>query len=149
MTQTPARAQSTNSVLMIRPGRFYPNPETAADNAFLRNADRDSEALTPLARKEFDAAVQTLRAVGINVHVFEDTDEPEKPDAVFPNNWISTHHDGRVALFPMYSALRRRERRQVNCRDHATSAPTGKLNRRQFKRDEPRIAAQSCALILG
>ena len=52
-----------------------------------------------------------LRAAGVNVHVFEDTAEPEKPDAVFPNNWISTHHDGRIALFPMYSALRRRERR--------------------------------------
>src|SRR5438270_11476177 len=112
MTQTPARTQSTNSVLMIRPGRFYPNPETAADNAFQRNADGDSDALTPLARKEFDVAVQTLRAAGVNVHVFEDTAEPEKPDAIFPNNWISTHHDGRVALFPMYSALRRRERRQ-------------------------------------
>jgi hypothetical protein len=105
-------AQSTNSVLMIRPSRFYPNPETAADNAFQRDADRDSEALTLMARKEFDAAVQTLRAAGVNVHVFEDTAEPEKPDAVFPNNWISTHHDGRIALFPMYSALRRRERRQ-------------------------------------
>src|SRR6476646_5303032 len=112
MTQTPAHAQSTNSVLMIRPGRFYPNPETASDNAFQRNADGNSDALTPLARKEFDAAVQTLRAAGVNVHVFEDTTEPEKPDAVFPNNWISTHHDGRIALFPMYSALRRRERRQ-------------------------------------
>src|SRR5258705_882116 len=112
MTQTPAHAQSTNSVLMIRPGRFYPNPETAADNGFQRSADVDSEALTPLARKEFDGAVQTLRAAGVNVHVFEDTAEPEKPDAVFPNNWISTHHDGGVALFPMYSALRRRERRQ-------------------------------------
>ena len=104
--------QSTNSVLMIRPGRFYPNPETAADNAFQRNTDRGSDALTPLARKEFDAAMQTLRAAGINAHVFEDTVEPEKPDAVFPNNWISTHHDGRIALFPMYSVLRRRERRQ-------------------------------------
>jgi len=112
MTQTPAHAQSTNSVLMIRPSRFYPNPETASDNAFQRNADRDSNALTLMARKEFDAAVQTLRAAGINVHVFEDTTEPEKPDAVFPNNWISTHHDGRMALFPMYSVLRRRERRQ-------------------------------------
>src|SRR5207244_1906785 len=112
MTQTPAHAQSTNSVLMIRPSRFYPNPETAADNAFQRNADGDSDALTLMARKEFDAAVQTLRAAGISVHVFEDTTEPEKPDAVFPNNWISTHHDGRIALFPMYSALRRRERRQ-------------------------------------
>src|SRR5881398_2993287 len=112
MTQTPAHAQSTNSVLMIRPGRFYPNPETAADNAFQRNANRDVDALTLVAKNEFDAAAQMLRAAGVNVHVFEDTAEPEKPDAVFPNNWISTHHDGRIALFPMYSALRRRERRQ-------------------------------------
>jgi hypothetical protein len=112
VTQDVATAQSTNSVLMIRPGRFYPNPETAADNAFQRDANRDSNALTLAARKEFDVAVQTLRAAEVNVHVFEDTTEPEKPDAVFPNNWISTHHDGRIALFPMYSALRRRERRQ-------------------------------------
>src|SRR5881394_67339 len=112
MTQSAAHAQSTSSVLMIRPGRFYPNPETAADNAFQRTKHLGSDALTLMARKEFDAAVQTLRAAGINVHVFEDTTEPEKPDAVFPNNWISTHHDGRVALFPMYSALRRRERRE-------------------------------------
>ena len=111
MTQTTAYTQSTNSVLMIRPARFYPNPQTAADNAFQRSADLDSDALTVMARKEFDAAVQTLRAAGVNVHVFEDSVEPEKPDAVFPNNWISTHHDGRIALFPMYSALRRRERR--------------------------------------
>src|SRR5438094_8722739 len=112
MTQSAAHAQSTDSVLMIRPGRFYLNPETAADNAFQRDANRDLDALTLVARNEFDAAVQTLRTAGVNVHVFEDTAEPEKPDAVFPNNWISTHHDGRVALFPMYSALRRRERRQ-------------------------------------
>jgi hypothetical protein len=112
MTQAPERAQSTDSVLMIRPGRFYSNPETAADNAFQCNADHDSAVLTLMARKEFDAAVRALRAAGVNVHVFEDTAEPEKPDAVFPNNWISTHHDGRIALFPMYSALRRRERRE-------------------------------------
>src|SRR5436190_7681394 len=112
MTQTTACTQFTNSVLMIRPARFYPNPQTAADNAFQRSAHCGSDALTLMARKEFDAAVATLRAAGVNVHVFEDTVEPEKPDAVFPNNWISTHHDGRIALFPMYSALRRRERRQ-------------------------------------
>ncbi len=112
MTQSTAYVQSTDSVLMIRPGRFYPNPETAADNAFQRDANRDLDALTLVARNEFDAAVQTLRTAGVNVHVFEDTAEPKKPDAVFPNNWISTHHDGRIALFPMYSNLRRRERRQ-------------------------------------
>jgi hypothetical protein len=111
MTQNVPLTQSTNSVLMIRPCRFYPNPETAADNAFQAQLDCAADALSLVARKEFDAAVKTLRAAGVNVHVFEDTLKPEKPDAVFPNNWISTHHDGRVALFPMYSALRRRERR--------------------------------------
>ena len=104
--------QSTNAVLMVRPCRFYPNPETATDNAFQRRGDCDSTDLTTAARREFDIAVQALREAGVKVHVFEDTAEPEKPDAVFPNNWISTHSDGRVALFPMYSALRRRERRQ-------------------------------------
>jgi hypothetical protein len=112
MTQSAAPNQSTNSVLMIRPCRFYPNPETAADNAFQSRLDYAVDPLSTAARKEFDVAVQILRAAGVNVHVFEDTAEPEKPDAVFPNNWISTHHDGRIALFPMYSALRRRERRQ-------------------------------------
>src|SRR5256714_2528658 len=112
LSRSAPAAQSTNSVLMIRPSRFYPNPETARDNAFQSRADFDAQALAAAARSEFDAAVQTLRDVGVNVHVFEDTAEPEKPDAVFPNNWISTHHDGRIALFPMYSALRRRERRQ-------------------------------------
>jgi hypothetical protein len=112
MTQSASHTQSTDSVLMIRPGRFYPNPETAADNAFQRDANRDLDALTLVARNEFDATVQMLRTAGVNVHVFEDTAEPEKPDAVFPNNWISTHHDGRIALFPMYSPLRRPERQQ-------------------------------------
>jgi hypothetical protein len=112
MTQSTSHTQSTDSVLMIRPGRFYPNPETAADNAFQHDANRGSDALGLVARKEFDAAVQTLHTAEVNVHVFEDTAEPEKPDAVFPNNWMSTHHDGRIAFFPMYSRLRRRERRQ-------------------------------------
>ena len=104
-------AQSTNSVLMIRPSRFYPNPETARDNAFQSRASFDMDALAAAARNEFDCAVQSLRDAGVTVHLFEDTAEPEKPDAVFPNNWISTHHDGRVGLFPMYSELRRHERR--------------------------------------
>jgi hypothetical protein len=111
-TSRPAQvAQSTNSVLMIRPWRFYPNPETARDNAFQSRASFEMDALAASARNEFDLAMRTLRDAGVTVHLFEDTAEPEKPDAVFPNNWISTHHDGRVALFPMYSELRRRERR--------------------------------------
>ncbi len=104
--------QSTNAVLMIRPSRFYPNPETAADNAFQRPIEAtDLERISGQARDEFDHAVEALREAGVVVRVFEDTPILEKPDAIFPNNWFSTHHDGRVALYPMYSPIRRRERR--------------------------------------
>lgn len=105
--------QSTNAVLMIRPHRFYPNPETAADNAFQKAiANGETPAVSAAAQREFDDAVGTLREASVLVHVVDDTATPEKPDAIFPNNWFSTHHDGRIALYPMYSAARRRERRQ-------------------------------------
>jgi len=104
--------QSTNAVVMIRPYRFHPNPETAADNAFQQAvAEGEMPAVSAEAQREFDTAVDTLRSAGVTVHVVDDTATPEKPDAVFPNNWFSTHHDGRIALYPMYSAARRRERR--------------------------------------
>ena len=104
--------QSANAVLMIRPHRFYPNPETAADNAFQKAvAAGELPAVSAEAQAEFDRAVETLGNSGVTVHVVDDTATPEKPDAVFPNNWFSTHHDGRVALYPMYSAARRLERR--------------------------------------
>lgn len=110
MAATPE--QSANAVLMIRPHRFFLNPETAADNAFQQNsAERDPAEVAAAAWREFDLAVETLRAAGVTVQVVDDTATPEKPDAVFPNNWFSTHHDGRVALYPMYSAARRLERR--------------------------------------
>jgi hypothetical protein len=105
--------QSTNAVVMIRPFRFYPNPETASDNAFQREvASTDADTISKAAQEEFDQAVTQLRDAGVTVHVFDDTSSPQKPDAVFPNNWVSTHHDGRIALYPMYSAARRSERRR-------------------------------------
>jgi len=105
--------QSASAVVMIRPFRFYPNPETAADNAFQRATGLDdADTISKTAQTEFDQAVELLRGAGVTVHVFEDTASPEKPDAVFPNNWFSTHHDGRVALYPMYSPTRRNERRR-------------------------------------
>jgi hypothetical protein len=105
--------QSAQAVVMIRPFRFYPNPETASDNAFQREAAAtEADAISKSAQSEFDQAVELLRGAGVTVHVFEDTPSPEKPDAVFPNNWFSTHPDGRVALYPMYSPTRRNERRR-------------------------------------
>lgn len=98
--------------MMIRPKNFGYNEETAQNNSFQTKDDSlDARTIADKARAEFDAFVDLLRSKEINVHVIEDTEEPKKPDAVFPNNWISFHEDGMVLTYPMYSKLRRNERR--------------------------------------
>ena len=95
---------------MIRPATFDYNPETALTNKMQQPADRqDSRGL---ARAEFDGLVRALESEGIAVCAVEDTTEPAKPDAVFPNNWVSFHEDGTVVLYPMQAETRRRERRR-------------------------------------
>lgn len=104
--------QAPGAVVMIRPHRFHPNPETAADNAFQRSGDHASvDAVSRAARDEVTAAAAALEEVGVRVHVFDDFGERETPDSVFPNNWFSTHRGGHVALYPMATRSRRRERR--------------------------------------
>lgn len=105
----PAR-QCADAVLMVRPARFGYNPHTAATNAFQR-ADAPAGA-AQTARTEFDSLAGALRGEGLRVCVVEDTPDPAKPDAVFPNNWVSFHADGTVVLYPMLAASRRAERRQ-------------------------------------
>ena len=96
---------------MIRPVRFESNPLTAASNRFQGKTDSAPAQQQALAAQEFDALVSELRSAGIEVIVIDDTHEPHTPDAIFPNNWISTHADGRVVLYPMEAENRRTERR--------------------------------------
>ncbi|WP_353556832.1 citrulline utilization hydrolase CtlX [Paraburkholderia terrae] len=107
--------QAPSAVVMVRPHRFTPNPETAGDNAFQRAPEwhdhTDACALADTARDEVTAAAQRLSDAGVRVHVFDDPGDNDTPDSVFPNNWFSTHPGGHVALYPMYSRNRRRERR--------------------------------------
>lgn len=98
---------------MIRPANFGFNEETAGDNAFqTRPGDESPADISAKALQEFDTFVAKLREAGVDVIVVEDTKQPPKPDAVFPNNWITTHGDGTVVTYPMYSPLRRLERRE-------------------------------------
>ncbi len=97
-----------NTVLMVRPASFGFNTETAVSNHFQRQLTAADVTAQVLA--EFDAAVATLRGHGVQVQVFDDAPEPAKPDAVFPNNWFSTHADGRLLLYPMCAPNRRAER---------------------------------------
>ena len=109
---TSASIQAPCAVVMVRPHRFWPNPHTAHDNAF--QAVHSAGLPADLARRahaEVTEAAAQLDAAGVRVHLFDDLGERDTPDAVFPNNWFSTHADGRVALYPMYAPSRRRERR--------------------------------------
>lgn len=107
--------QAPAAVVMIRPHRFTPNPDTAADNAFQCVAAADNAArlreVAAMARDEVTAAAHALSQAGVRVHVFDDHGENGTPDSVFPNNWFSTHPGGHIALYPMHHVNRRRERR--------------------------------------
>lgn len=95
---------------MIRPASFDYNPETAATNRMQQRAS-DTAQVQAQALAEFEGLVRALESEGIATCVIDDTPEPPKPDAVFPNNWISFHPDGTVVLYPMQAESRRRERR--------------------------------------
>ena len=103
--------QTTAHVVMIRPSCFGPNDETAQSNFFQRSNAIPPAEIQVRAIAEFDALVKALGDAGVEPIVFQDTDSPAKPDAVFPNNWVSFHADGRVFLYPMEAPTRRAERR--------------------------------------
>ena len=100
-------SQASRSVLLVSPASFGFNPETAASNAF---ANAAGENAADAVLREFDAVAQRLSGAGIEVLVLEDAPDPPKPDAIFPNNWVSFHADGTMVLYPMESPTRRRER---------------------------------------
>jgi hypothetical protein len=106
------RQQCADAVLMVLPGSFGFNEETAATNTFQQRQAVPDPNAAQAARAEFGQLVQALRSEGVSVCVVEDSVDPAKPDAVFPNNWVSFHDDGTLVLYPLQSASRRVERRQ-------------------------------------
>ena len=98
---------------MIRPVAFRMNEQTAVNNYYQKVIDGLMPAtVNAKAQQEFDAFVSKLKAVGVDVIVVEDTLNPDTPDSIFPNNWISFHENGDIALFPMFAENRRLERRE-------------------------------------
>ncbi len=103
--------QTTSTILMVRPVNFGFNEQTAGSNAF-QNRNTEQQQVQDKALKEFNAMVAKLRDNGVEVIVIQDTPEPHTPDSIFPNNWVSFHHDGNVFLYPMMAENRRLERRE-------------------------------------
>lgn len=104
--------QTTNTILMIRPVNFRMNEQTAVNNYFQEDIDISNAKINAKAQEEFDAFVEKLRGVGINVIVEDDVKTSDTPDSIFPNNWISFHENGDVGLYPMFAPNRRKERRE-------------------------------------
>ncbi len=107
-------SQTTSNLLMVRPASFGFNDQTADSNAFQQRTELPEVAQQAL--KEFDAFVELLRSHGVNVTVVNDTAEPHKPDAIFPNNWVSFHSNGDVIMYPMQAQNRRWERNEAAIR---------------------------------
>jgi hypothetical protein len=104
--------QSAGAVLMVRPARFGFNPQTAASNEFQQQPLSAGEAAVErLVQNEFDGLSNALQRAGVEAMIAADTALPAKPDAIFPNNWVSFHFDGTVVLYPMLAPNRRAERR--------------------------------------
>ncbi len=98
---------------MIRPVAFRMNEQTAVNNYYQKVIDGlTPETVNAKAQEEFDTFVQKLKMVGVNVVVVDDTKEPDTPDSIFPNNWVSFNEDGQVVLYPMFAENRRLERRE-------------------------------------
>ncbi|MCI9845504.1 citrulline utilization hydrolase CtlX [Flavobacterium pectinovorum] len=105
--------QTTNSVLMIRPVAFRMNEQTAVNNYYQKVLDGLSPGtVNAKAQQEFDTFAEKLRAAGIDVIVVNDNLQTDTPDSIFPNNWVSFHENGEIALYPMFAENRRRERRE-------------------------------------
>ncbi|HEU4623234.1 MAG TPA: arginine deiminase-related protein [Steroidobacteraceae bacterium] len=96
---------------MIRPAAFDYNPQTAATNSMQQRTPESPASGNGRARAEFEQLVRALESEGVYVCAVDDTAEPPKPDAIFPNNWVSFHADGTVVLYPMHAHNRRHERR--------------------------------------
>src|SRR4051794_14574946 len=103
---TDSPEQCASAVLMIRPAAFDYNPQTAATNRMQKTGQTGepqsaggsqpgggAQSGQARALSEFDAFAQALRSEGVTVCVADDTPVPAKPDAIFPNNWVSFHED--------------------------------------------------------
>lgn len=101
--------QTAKTVLMVEPIAFGYNSQTAENNYFQK--EQKEANIQEKALEEFNAFATKLREKGIEVITVKDTLEPHSPDSIFPNNWVSFHDDGTVALYPMFAMNRRVERR--------------------------------------
>jgi hypothetical protein len=131
-------------VLLVEPVAFGFNAETAATNRFQNPSHLPPAEAAAQARIEFDTLVAALRGAGVAIAVAKDSTTPPKPDAVFPNNWVSFHEDGTLVLYPMRDPTRRAERREA-----VIDAAKAQLGFRETRRIDLSVAEGSGRFLEG
>ncbi|MEM6686516.1 MAG: arginine deiminase-related protein, partial [Bacteroidota bacterium] len=76
--------QITNTILMVRPVAFRMNEQTAVNNYYQETIHTlQPKTIQQKAQEEFDAYVEKLRAIGVNVVIIQDEQVPDTPDSIF------------------------------------------------------------------
>lgn len=96
-------------LLLIRPYHFTTNLEALESNLFMSHT---KEHLQEKALEEHQGLIDCLKNHHIPVVVY-DNNNPETPDAVFANNWLTVHPKlNTMILYPMYLENRKKEIRE-------------------------------------
>lgn len=141
--------QTTSNILMVRPANFGFNEQTAESNAFQSlDISLSNQEISEKAIEEFDGFVDKLRAAGINVIVANDSSKPAKPDAVFPNNWVTFHEDGSIITYPMLAEIRRLERQEAILDQVSENFEIKKRQHLEHFEDEKRFLEGTGSMIL-
>ena len=103
------KKQATNRIVMVRPAKFYFNSETAVNNHYQNSDNQSIDLIHKKAILEFDSLAKKIKDRGVEVNIIQDTLIPSTPDSVFPNNWFSSHEEGKLFFYPMFAENRRKE----------------------------------------
>ena len=124
---------------MVSPTRFGFNEEAYLTNSFQNRVELSNDELQNKAKSEFDAFVQQLKDLQVDVLIYEDIPDSTTPDSIFPNNWFSTHVTGELFLYPMAVKNRRAERREHIIQDLVDSYGYSITDLSHFETADPHL----------
>ena len=101
---------NAHKIFLVRPGHFGFNPETAHNNVFQHPTQASVVQVQNQVKREFEKFVEMLQEAGIHLDILDDDPLEQRLDAIFPNNWFTTHPNGTFITYPMYASIRRKER---------------------------------------
>lgn len=111
-------------LLLIRPYFFTTNMEALHTNNFMSTTNNN---IQQKALEEHDGLIDALHTYFIS-HCVYNNENPQTPDALYANNWISVHPNKRIIIiYPMLLNNRKLEVRQDIISDIEKKHPSCKI----------------------